>query len=54
MGVVILDVKTPIGRDDTKVSRVWVLYRDWLYREKILKKFGRAKLEEHVGGIEGL
>ena len=29
-------------------------YWDWLYREKISKKFGRAKLEEHVGGIEGL
>ena len=44
----------PIGSDDTKVSRVWVLYRNWLYREKISKKLGRAKLEEHVGVIEGL
>ena len=36
--------KKPIGRDDTKVSRVWVLYRDWLYRRKISKKFWRAKM----------
>ena len=35
----------PIGKDDTKVSPVWVLYRDWLYRKKILKKF----LESEVG-----
>ena len=50
-----LDVKKkPIGKDDTKESRIWVLYRDWLYREKISMKLGRAKLEEHVGGIEGL
>ena len=46
--------KNPIGRDDTKVSLVWVLYRDWLYRKKISKKFWRAKLDEDVGGIEGL
>ena len=49
-----LDVKKPIGSDGNRFSRVWVLYRDWLYQEKISKKFGRAKLEEHVGGIEGL
>ena len=30
------------------------MYRDWLYREKISKKFGRVKLDEHVGGIKGL
>ena len=36
----------PIGRDDTWGAGVWVLYRDWLYREKISKKFWRAKLEE--------
>ena len=42
-----LDVKKkPTGRDENWVSRVWVLYRDWLYREKILKKFG----ESEVGG----
>ena len=44
----------PIGRDDTKVSPVWVLYRDWLYREKTSKKFWSAKLNEDVGGIDGL
>ena len=33
-----------IGKDDTKVSRVWVLYKDWLYRKKISKKFWRAKM----------
>ena len=27
---------------------VWVLYRDWLYRTKISKKFWRAKLEERM------
>ena len=36
--------KFPIGRDDTMVSRIWVLYRDWLYRRKISKKFWMAKM----------
>ena len=36
--------KKTIGKGDTKVSPVWVLYRDWLYRTKISKKFWRAKL----------
>ena len=36
--------KKPIGKGDTKVSPVWVLYRDWLYRTKISKNFWRAKL----------
>ena len=30
--------------DDTKVSRVWVLYRDWLYQEKISMKFGESEV----------
>ena len=38
--------KNPIGRDDTRVSPVCVLYRAWLYWTKISKKFWRAKLEE--------
>ena len=41
-----LDVKKPIGRDENRFSRVWDLYRDWLYREKISMKFG----ESEVGG----
>ena len=28
----------PIGKDDTRGSDVWGLYRDWLYRRKKLKK----------------
>ena len=24
----------PIGRDDTRRSAVWLLYREWLYRRK--------------------
>ena len=36
--------KKPIGKGDTKVSPVWVLYRDWLYRTKSSKKFWKAKL----------
>ena len=30
--------KKPIGRDDTKVSLVWGLYRDRLYRRQIWSK----------------
>ena len=33
-----------IGRDENRFSRVWVLYRDWLYQRKISKKFWRAKM----------
>ena len=36
--------KKPIGRDENRFSRVWVLYRDWLYRRRISKKFWRAKM----------
>ena len=36
--------KKPIGRDENRFSRVWVLYRDWLYRKKISKKFWMAKM----------
>ena len=47
--------RRPIGKDDTKVSPVWVLYRDWLYRKFFLGGGGGAKWdEEDVGGIEGL
>ena len=39
-------MKNPIGKDNTKESRICVLNRDWLYWEEISKKFWRAKLEE--------
>ena len=38
--------KKPIGSDENRISRVWVLYRNWLYREKISMKSG----EGEVGG----
>ena len=45
--------KNPIGRDDTKESRIWVLYRDW--RTKISKKILEGQVGGgDVGGIEGL
>ena len=31
--------RRPIGKDNAKVSKVWVLYRDWLYGKIFLKKF---------------
>ena len=43
--------KFPIGKDYDKVSPVWVLYRDCLYRRSFLFSWGVAKLEEDVGGI---
>ena len=36
--------KKPIGSDESRVSRVWVLYRDWLYRKKILENFGEGEV----------
>ena len=45
--------KKPIGKDDTKVSPVGVLYRNWPYRKKNRGNFGMLMLDE-VGGMEGL
>ena len=43
-----LGMKIPIRRDETMVSRMCVLYRDWPYREKILNKICPAKVKGKI------
>ena len=38
--------KSPIGRDESKISWILVLYRDWLYQTKMEEKFWMAKMVE--------
>ena len=36
----------PIGKDDTKESPMYGLYRDWLYRKEIWRFFGLVEVGE--------
>ena len=36
----------PTGKDDTKASRMYGLYRDWPYRKEIWRFFGLVEVGE--------
>ena len=49
-----MSCKFPIGKDDTKVFGYGFCIGTGEIGRKFRRNLGRAKLDEHVGGIEGL